>query len=240
MAGKRKTNGKSSAPLSPKKRPKYSRPVHTRANPAYDRHQSIANNGAPQDAGGVVHNAGAVAHAPPRLEQVMRSSWSVTTSILQNLRLRDYYNCRLSCRILASLLPLHVQGQPMPATINLLARCQNLRTYPRPLYLRYPDTAPIPFPPPNPLGPGDPCPHNNPGTAVLLHICAGYQLGLRSAVGPNGHGSDYWVCEECVSDTFHAYDFTDWLPHRIVKTCVPCATTLRANNQGELSNSSCQ
>jgi hypothetical protein len=228
MAAKRKRNC-TSAPLPLARRPILCNPTHTRASPAYVRHQRIASDGSLQDAGEVVH-------APPRLEQVMLSSWDVTTSLLQNPTLREYHNLRLSCRIMTYILLANIQGQTIPATVNLLARCQNVRTYPQPQYLRYPDNTSIPFPRRTPLGPGAPCPYNNPGSTVLLHRCAGYQLGLHSAVGSNGHGSDYWVCEKCVSDSFHAFDFTDWLPHRIVKICAPCANTLRANNQGELPN----
>jgi hypothetical protein len=201
--------------------------THTRANLAYNTHQRLDNNNNPQ-------TAGPVADALPTLVHMIINSWEMTTTVLQNLTRQDYNTLRLSGNTtLTNHLQANMSGQAIPATVNFLVRCQNVRTCQQPQHRHYPGRKPIPFPRPNPPPPGVSCPHSNPNSTVHLLRCAGHQLGLNSAVGPNGHGFNYWVCKDCVSDSFHAFDFTDWLKQHVVKICADCAITLSQNNAGQ-------
>ena len=125
-----------------------------------------------------------------------------------------------------SSLPVPTLGQQDPGPLKNLGRdCQNMRMF-------TPSQAPhIRFSRPTVPYPGVQCRyrHLNDGTRPKILRCAGFEHALPSAVGPDGHGRDFFVCEQCVFESEFQYCLKISLPQHSVEICAPCAGMLRNN-----------
>ena len=212
---------------------------NTRANPAFQRHQFLNPSNSARDAGIVANSS----YFP--IADVMGSQgnslWPVATSILKNLNVGDYKSLRSSTKGLSTSLPSIPQpGQQEPGPVkNLGLDCQNVFFRP-PTYIG--GVRHIPYPRPSIPYPAVPCTrrHMNESSSPRIRNCAGFQHGLPSAVGPNGHGRHLLVCEPCAKDSSDGYCLDTSLPQHAIEICAPCAGDLRTTHHPFFQSCVCE